>query len=464
MSDFKYQELQRNLEKGIREGIYKDKLPSVRSLAKTKEVSIATVQKSYEALERMGLVEAKPKRGYFVRVKEHLTIGDYGSKYHRVTNKDALEKQVLLSLNDSNSLPLSSTAPSSVINNEPILSKHHRKAFDRAIYRFQIEDEVQGFSLLRQSLSQLMHRQGQSIAPDNIHITSGRREGLFIALVATQTLGGEIAVESPTSFYFQSSINRLCSSVIEIPMQHDFQQELNILDAAQKEHGFSVYLVNPSFQDPTGRLLSDTDKLALLKWAKKRNVTLIEYDRSELYIGETKPKSLTHLSEQVKGVRVIGIYDFFDTISTRICLGYLISVNMGDAVGDAKYPLTEEPNLNTQKLVNSLISSGDYEKILEKLRPQLRKNYHNALQILTTHLPDSVQFSPVMGGPCLWLKSENKSSLDIWQELIEQNVAIAPGCMCGFNTSFDNYFRITFALPWNTDLALALVKVCKAAG
>ena len=461
MSKFKYQDLQDSLEQAIVQGVFTGKLPSVRKLASERKVSIATVQKAYETLERVGLIEAKPKKGYFVKKASTKQLGSYGNRYQKVTTKQAQEQQVLYSLNDDNLLPLSSTAPSSVINNQALLSKHHKKSFDKDIYRFQVEDEVQGALSLRQNLSQMLLRQGQNINPDDIHITSGRREALVIALIATGALAGTVAVESPTSFYFQSVISRVCKNVVEVPMQADYQEELALLEQAHTETGFSCYLVNPSFNDPTGRCLSNEDKLALLQWAKEKEVTIIEYDRSELYLGATKPASLTQLASQVEGVKVIGIQDFFDTVSTRVFLGFMLAVNTSEVILNTKHPLTEEPNLHAQHLVNSLIGSGDYEQMLSKLRMHLRANYQQCLLLLEQYLPSKVLFNKVAGGPCLWFKTD-KSSKVLWHDLVAKGVSIAPGGMFGVNQEFESYFRITFALPWNTELACALVKVCQA--
>ena len=41
-------------------------LPSIRSLAREQHISVITVQRAYEALEREGLIESRPRRGFFV--------------------------------------------------------------------------------------------------------------------------------------------------------------------------------------------------------------------------------------------------------------------------------------------------------------------------------------------------------------------------------------------------------------
>ncbi len=43
-----------------------DPLPSIRALAREQRVSVITVQRAYEDLERQGLVRSRPGKGFFV--------------------------------------------------------------------------------------------------------------------------------------------------------------------------------------------------------------------------------------------------------------------------------------------------------------------------------------------------------------------------------------------------------------
>ena len=43
-----------------------DALPSIRGMAKTQRVSVITVQRAYEDLEREGLVQSRPGKGFWV--------------------------------------------------------------------------------------------------------------------------------------------------------------------------------------------------------------------------------------------------------------------------------------------------------------------------------------------------------------------------------------------------------------
>ena len=65
---FLYKHLADEIEQKIIKGIYKpgEKLPSIRKLHKLSNLSISTIYKAYTELETMGVVEARPKSGYYV--------------------------------------------------------------------------------------------------------------------------------------------------------------------------------------------------------------------------------------------------------------------------------------------------------------------------------------------------------------------------------------------------------------
>ena len=65
---FRYRYLVDEIEQKIMNGIYQpgEKLPSIRKLHKQSNLSISTIYHAYVELESMGLVEARPKSGYYV--------------------------------------------------------------------------------------------------------------------------------------------------------------------------------------------------------------------------------------------------------------------------------------------------------------------------------------------------------------------------------------------------------------
>src|SRR5258708_1721064 len=64
-----YQQVADKVEKLIREGTMRagDRIPSVRRACAQHGVSLTTAVQAYLSLENRGLIEARPKSGFFVR-------------------------------------------------------------------------------------------------------------------------------------------------------------------------------------------------------------------------------------------------------------------------------------------------------------------------------------------------------------------------------------------------------------
>src|SRR5438067_5258326 len=64
-----YEQVAQKIEKLIRNGTLRsgDRIPSVRRASEQHGVSVTTTIQAYLALENRGLIEARPKSGFFVR-------------------------------------------------------------------------------------------------------------------------------------------------------------------------------------------------------------------------------------------------------------------------------------------------------------------------------------------------------------------------------------------------------------
>ena len=457
MAAFKYNKIIDEVVTAIEQGQLTGKLISVRALAKQKQLGVSTVVQAYHELERLGWIVAKPKRGYFVNSSAKAPQPNYGRQIRRVLAGLSLDKAVQYSFNDEDILPLSCTAPSTVIDPELLLNRLHKKALAKRPYKLWMQDPIEGVAEFRQAICQHLAGYNQQFHFDQVLITNGRQEGLLLALTAAKALNQPIAIESPMSFYFQTMLKQLNAEVVEVPMQVNYRDELALLSDAFASQAFTTYVVNPNFSDPTGRVLCSEEKKLLIEWAEQRGVTLIEYDRGELYFGDERPMTIASLVNKQSSCRVICIADFYDTISPAISLGYLLCVNSFDECQFAKQTMAEEPSIVLQYMLQEMMLSGRYQKHLSQLRSVTKQNYCAAMAILRPKLAsiNSEQFyiSQPVGGPCIWFQlPTHLSSQALWHKVIANKLSIAPGSMFTLDERYDNFFRITFALPWNESM------------
>lgn len=72
LTDLSDESLQRQIARQIRAKVLagelcaEDVLPSIRGLARAQHISVITVQRAYEALEREGLIHSRRGKGFFV--------------------------------------------------------------------------------------------------------------------------------------------------------------------------------------------------------------------------------------------------------------------------------------------------------------------------------------------------------------------------------------------------------------
>src|SRR5689334_11988558 len=69
-----YEEVAEKIAKLIRDGVLRpgDRLPSLRRTSQQHHISIGTAVQAYLTLENRGLIDARPKSGYFVRYQPRL--------------------------------------------------------------------------------------------------------------------------------------------------------------------------------------------------------------------------------------------------------------------------------------------------------------------------------------------------------------------------------------------------------
>ena len=72
-----------------------DRIPSVRAMSRTARVSVSTVVQAYLHLESLGLIEARPQSGFYVRTRSELKLPQPRPKVMRSTRPRSVATEVL---------------------------------------------------------------------------------------------------------------------------------------------------------------------------------------------------------------------------------------------------------------------------------------------------------------------------------------------------------------------------------
>ncbi len=357
----KYMELVDYVLKRIEDGIYKPgkKLPSIRELSQSFNCSKATVIRAFSELETMHIVFAVPQSGYFIVDNPY-------------KNKISLDIKPTL-------IDFSSAAP----DLELLPYKDFQHCMNQAIDLYKDAlfsySETQGLHILRKLIAKQLMESQIFKAPEDIFITSGSQQALFILAAMSFPNGkSNILIEQP-----------VYSSLIRI-------LELNGIKAlgiTRNEKGIDLYELErnfctgnikffytiPRFHNPTGTELTEEQKKEISELAAKYNVYIVEDD----YLADLDSTGKYNAIKSYDySDMVIYIKSFSKTLLPGLRLGYAVLPKLLHSLFiDYKRSIDINSSILSQGALEIYLKSRMYEKHIGNAKKiyTRRMNYLNKI-------------------------------------------------------------------------------------
>ena len=236
------------------------------------------------------------------------------------------------------------------------------------------------------------------VDPGRIFITNGSLQG-FVFLAQRLAVGKRVLVERPT-YDRPLKILRELGAHIEGLHCDDEGLDPDALEAALKngEKPAFVYLI-PTFQNPSGRTLSEERRRRIAELAREHDVLVLEDDPYSLVRFEGDPlPSVFELS----GGEIAYSSSFSKTIAPGLRVGWFV---LPEAL-ERELELTANgtyigPVLLGQAAAHEFVSRGLFEPNLERVRELLGKRRDAMLAALDRELPE-IRITRPEGGYFLW--------------------------------------------------------------
>ena len=464
--DHLYLQLADGMEKMIADEILRigDKLPSVRVLSEEYGISMGTAFQAYYHLEGRGLIESRPKSGYYVRFNHHRfpelpNVIQPDSLSHDVSVKEmigSIYSDIAASnvINFALAVPHPSLLPTAKINKSVVHALRNTKN-----HCINYED-TQGNVDLRKEVAKLSFNWGGKINPDEVIITSGCLEAIMICLKAVTKFGDTVAVECPTYFGIYQSIESLGLKVVEISSDPTTGVELDSLQKAIKKYSIKACVFIPNFNNPLGSCMPDENKKKLVEIVTKHNIPLIEDDiYGELYFGKNRPKTCKYYDTK-------GMVMYCSSLSKSLTPGYRIGWILPGKFFEEVKQLKRIQNISsptlTQAAMAHYLKNGRYEYHLKTLRKALHTQSLRYVQAIIKYFPKDTKVSRPHGGFILWLQLNKKvDAFKLRTEAMKHNISVMPGKIFSASCNFTNCLRISFGQPWNNDVEHGLLTLGK---
>lgn len=367
-----YMQLYEQLRRDIMSGSYAygTKLPSKRLLAEEAGVSVITAKHAYEILCDEGYLESRQRSGYFVVYRESDFLFPTENGMQTEASSYQIWEPIHKGRSDGSSRTAHTHSAHSVQSDFPfsVLSKTMRKVILDYGEDILVKSPNRGCPKLRSAICAYLNRSsGIQARPEQIIIGAGAEYlyGLIIQLLGKERI---FAMEKPSYEKIQRvyRANGVACEMLKLGRDGIRTEDLQKTEA-------SVLHVTPYNSFPSGVTASVSKRHEYLRWAENRDGYIIEdnYD-SELTVSTKNEDTIFSLAE--KG-NVIYLNTFSRTIAPSMRVGYMVLPETVLAVFEKKlgfYSCTVP--VFEQYVLAELIESGDFERHINRVRRQRRKN------------------------------------------------------------------------------------------
>ena len=459
-TQYLYQQVAESITSLIDAGALKpgDKVPSVRGLSKQLSVSISTVLEAYRRLEDAGFIYSRPQSGYYVRAKQlGLREPPVSTPARRTISPDVtdLVLRIIRAAHDPAILPLGAAVPSAEFFPSKKLNRTLARTVRHPSATSNIYGPIAGNNALRKQIAKRMLHAGCTIKPEEIIVTSGAQEAVYLSLRASTKPGDTVIVESPTYYALLQVLESLSLKVREIATDPRDGICVEDVEKALKDGSVSALVLCPTFGNPLGHAMPEERRKELLEICQKAKVAIIEDDiYGELSHDGKRPRALKAFD---KGGNVLLCSSFSKTLAPGYRVGWVIPSRFRETIEKLKFGISVATAGPTQLAVAEFLASGGYEHHLRGLRRTYRDLVAKFRQAIAEHFTKGTMVSKPEGGHVLWVcLPSHVDAMAIYEAALERQISIMPGPLFTATKGYGNYIRLNCAVTWSPRVELAL--------
>ncbi len=453
-----YRQISHSLREAIVSGVLPEgtRLPTERALARDLGVNRTTIMNAYNELASEGLIEGHVGRGTLVK-RSYANEDDYfdqetpswlfgladgedavlGQDARVLSEVSALgERREVISL--AQSAPASDMLPArifhSVVHDNLLASQQSALGYC----------PVEGSTPLRRAIAERMRARGVAVDMQNILILSGSTQGIGLIGRFLLRSGDEVVVEVPTYLGAIQTFRALGARVIGVPTDNEgIRVDLLETILARRQPRF-IYTL-PTFQNPTGVVMSPERRRRLLLLARRYQIPILEDDPySEIYFEGKEPQPLK--AQDTQG-NVLYLSTYSKILAPGLRVAWLAAPEpVIERLSLHKQVFDLNTNTLGQWIVTELLQRHLMDDHLAMLREHYQRKRDIMLQAIATHWPPGVRVNRPAGGMQLWCRLPGDiRARTLLREAAHEQVAFLIGEPFHVDGGGHHSFRLSFA-------------------
>ena len=440
-STFRYQQLADRLAKDLLDGrcAAGTRLPSVRSLCELHAASLATVTHALHRLEDAGLIEARPRLGFFVRANAPTATALTASPRAADALDLRRERLMALAASQDDLLSLGHLAlPEELLP----LAALRRLTQARLREPGWAEGSVAGSPRLRATLAERLVKRGCRVGAEDVVVTHGEGESLQLCLRELTRAGDRVAVTRPVSLRTLEVLLSMGLTVEELPAASDGHEVAQALEALSRSKPIAVCIAHVGLSAAMGTAWLESARAALVAVCGRQALPLIDCDLlGELPIGAEWPKPLKAFDEDD---RVIHCASLDCVTGIGMSFGWIASGRHRLQMRAARAVQGELLPALTDGVLADFLGGDAADRHLRRLRQQLGRRVRAWREAALAYLPPgtTVHHGPL--GHQLWVRLPGGlDALELLARARRKGINFVPGPVFTTGRDFDDCFRLT---------------------
>lgn len=426
--------------------------PSLRKISQQHGTSLSTALQAYRLLEDRGVLEARPKSGFYVAARSRVsldapTLTRPPRRASRVSiSNDILE--LMTQFRDPDLVPLGVAVPSPELLAAGSLDRFLARTARTKGADYNLYTQPRGDRDLRCEIARRSLRWGQAQSPEDMIITCGCTEALSLALRATCKPGDTVITESPTYFGLLLVLEALGLKALELPTDATEGPDLDALEAALSKGKCSVCLLTSSFNNPLGYVMSEAKKRAVLALLERYGMPLIEDDvYGDIHFADDRPKPFIALDPEAD---IIYCSSFSKTVAPGYRIGWVSSIRHLPRMLEDKLAQTLSGPALPQAALAAFLSSGGYDNHLRRMRRSLADHIDRMERAVDRSFPKKTRMTRPAGGFVVWVElPKGFDSERLSADALERGISIAPGTVFSATDRYRHCIRLSCGRSWD---------------
>lgn len=444
-----YMQVANAIEEALRSGQIRvgHRLPAERQLASQLRISRTTATSAYEELRARGFLRRHVGRGTTVVAVPgdgHPALISWSARVPRVITQAAEVSSPAPAAAESIISFGTGWPDPSLCANDVLESIVRGLSARRGAMSFG-PSPVEGEPVLRAAMAEWLASRGMSVSSDEVLITAGSQEALTLVARALISPGDAVVTESPTWPGAIIAFRAAGAEVIGVPVDGDGLR-CDMLEEVLARHRPKLIYVIPSFQNPTGTVLSLDRRRLLLELIARFRVPVLENDMyGPISFEANPPPSLRGLDDS--GL-VIQTGSFTKTVSPGLRIGWLVAPREAVPLfAAAKFITSLTTSTLTQWVVAEFLRGGHFDRHLVTVRNQCRLRRDRLVDALREHCA-SLGFLLPSGGYYVWAQLPSGLPVaDVVPTAQQAGVVVRPGRHFSPEDRETGHLRLCFAAP-----------------